>query len=118
MRASVGRILRAPGGAEVMSGLFAECSAIASGAGFAPRPPFLERGGTMLADEQSTLSASMLRDIESGSRIEAEHIVGDLLHRRQGKDSDPSLSVLRIAYAHLKAYEGGSARNEKEPESK
>jgi 2-dehydropantoate 2-reductase len=118
MRSSVGQILRAPGGADVMAGLLAECSAIASGAGFAPRPMFLERGGAMLADEQSTLTASMLRDIESRSRIEADHIVGDLLYRRQGKDIDPPLSVLRIAYAHLKVYEAGSARKEKQPESR
>jgi 2-dehydropantoate 2-reductase len=37
----------------------------------------------------------MLRDIERGGPIEADHIVGDLL---------------RIAYAHLKAYEARRKR--------
>lgn len=109
MRASVGQILRAPGGPGIVKALFDECAAIASGAGFAPRPTFIERGGAMLADEQSTLTASMLRDIESRSRIEADHVVGDLLRRRQGGDNDRPLSVLRIAYAHLKAYESAIA---------
>ena len=45
----------------------------------------------------------MLRDIERGAPIEAEHVVGDLLRRGDGKDRDYPL--LQIAYTHLKAYE-------------
>jgi 2-dehydropantoate 2-reductase len=43
----------------------------------------------------------MLRDIERGAPIEADHIVGDLLRRGDGNASP----LVRLAYAHLKAYE-------------
>jgi 2-dehydropantoate 2-reductase len=51
----------------------------------------------------------MLRDIENNAQTEAEHVIGDLL-RRMPDDSDASLSLLRISYAHLKAYEARRAR--------
>ena len=42
MRASFGDILAAPGGREAILRLFAECSAVATAAGFPPRPAFIE----------------------------------------------------------------------------
>jgi 2-dehydropantoate 2-reductase len=109
MRASIGQILTAPGGRDLVLALFNECSNIATAQGFPPRQRFLERGGAMLTDEGSTLTASMLRDVESGFRIEADHVIGDLLRRQRDESghypsSNPS-SNLRIAFAHLKAYE-------------
>ena len=62
----------------------------------------------MLTAPGSEFVASMLRDIERGAPIEADHIVGDLLRRKSGV-TDKS-SILRIAYAHLKAYEARRAR--------
>jgi 2-dehydropantoate 2-reductase len=50
----------------------------------------------------------MLRDVERGAPTEADHIVGDLLSRKSG-GAEPN-SILRIAYAHLKAYEARRAR--------
>jgi 2-dehydropantoate 2-reductase len=51
----------------------------------------------------------MLRDIERGGPIEADHIVGDLL-RRSMAQPPPNRSLLGIAYAHLKAYEARRKR--------
>jgi len=59
-----------------------------------------------LTQDNSELTASMLRDVERKARIEADHIVGDLLRRREMDER--RTSMLAIAYAHLKAYE---ARN-------
>ncbi len=53
------------------------------------------------------MTASMLRDIEAGKRVEAEAILGDLMRRAASAD-DPSL--LRVAYAHVKAYEARRER--------
>ena len=39
------------------------------------------RNRTMLTAPGSGFAASMLRDIERGAPIEADHLVGDLLHR-------------------------------------
>jgi hypothetical protein len=51
----------------------------------------------------------VLRDVESGAPVEADHILGDLL-RRAGVAAD-NRSLARIAYAHAKAYEARWARN-------
>ena len=53
----------------------------------------------------SPLTASMLRDIERGAAIGADHVLGDLLKRANG-----SSPLLRIAYIHLKAYEARRSR--------
>jgi 2-dehydropantoate 2-reductase len=63
----------------------------------------------MLTAPQSTITASMLRDIERGGPIEADHIVGDLLRRSTAQPPNDR-SLLRIAYAHLKAYEARRKR--------
>jgi 2-dehydropantoate 2-reductase len=55
------------------------------------------------------MTASMFKDMERKSAIEADHILGDLL--RRGGDGGAPVSLLRVAYAHLKAYE---ARLERE----
>jgi 2-dehydropantoate 2-reductase len=106
MRAAIGDIVAA-GAAELATGLFDECVAIAGAQGFPPRAEFLARTLQMLTAPGSPLTASMLRDIERGAPIEADHILGDLL-RRAGSAADKSL--LRIAYSHTKAYEARRAR--------
>jgi 2-dehydropantoate 2-reductase len=53
----------------------------------------------------------MLRDIEKGAPIEADHVIGDLL--RRGAASSRDHPLLRIAYAHLKAYEVRRTRENK-----
>lgn len=63
----------------------------------------LDRSRAMLTERGSALTASMLRDLEAGGRIEADHIVGDLL--RRGADHGVPTPHLGIAYTHLKAYE-------------
>ncbi len=111
MRASIGDILSARYGKEVLAGLLAECSAIAGANGRAPRPTFMERMQGMLAQQGSTLTASMLRDIERDGPTEADHIIGDLLARRTSPGAQAVPSLLQIAYAHLKAYDARRARS-------
>ncbi len=50
----------------------------------------------------------MLRDLENGAAIEADHIVGDLLSR--GVERGVSAPILAAAYTHLKAYEARRER--------
>jgi hypothetical protein len=50
------------------------------------------------------------RGVDSGGTVtEADHILGDLLHR-QSELAVISPSLLRIAYLHLKTYEARRAR--------
>ncbi|MDR3469751.1 MAG: 2-dehydropantoate 2-reductase [Xanthobacteraceae bacterium] len=107
MRAAIGDIIAAGAGALPLM-LLDECAAVATRNGFAPRTPVLDRFRAMLSAAGSVLTASMLRDVERGGRIEADHIVGDLL--RRGGDQLGPQALLRIAYAHLKAYEARRAR--------
>ncbi|MDM0104825.1 2-dehydropantoate 2-reductase [Variovorax sp. J22R24] len=106
MRATVGDIVRS-GAADLANGMVDECVAIARHNGFAPRAPAVERARAILTASDSMMTASMFKDIERGAPIEADHIVGDLL--RRGADGKHS-SLLRVAYAHLKAYEARRAR--------
>ena len=105
MRAAVGDVVAA-GGTEIAQGLFDEAAGIAAAAGHAPRPAFVERIRGTIAAPGSTFTASMLRDIERGGRIEADHIVGDLIAR----GTPEGTRLLRVAYVHLKAYEARRAR--------
>jgi 2-dehydropantoate 2-reductase len=106
MRAAVGDLVAA-GAADLATDLLEECAAIASRAGFPPRREALDRSRRMFTAAGSPLTASMLRDVERGARVEADHVLGDLLARAAAAGDR---SMLRIAYAHLKAYEARRAR--------
>ena len=112
MRGSIGDILESPGGEALILGLLDECSATAQQQGHAPSPSALERIRSMLATPRSPLTASMLRDIERGAPIEADHVLGDLLRRadEQKAGRAGNTSILRTAYTHLKVYEARRAR--------
>jgi 2-dehydropantoate 2-reductase len=110
-RASVGDILAAPDGRRVIEGLLSECRAVSAHNGYPMGDDFVARVSGTLFAEGSPMTASMLRDVENHSRIEADHILGDLI-RRGGVEqhNDAQLSLLRLAYNHLKAYEARQAR--------
>ena len=61
-----------------------------------------------LTDKSSTLSASMLRDVERGGPVEAEHIIGDMI--RRGRAKGVATPLLRLVLAHLQAYEARRKR--------
>jgi 2-dehydropantoate 2-reductase len=111
MRAAIGDIL-ASGNGDVTLAILEECRSIAEQAGHAPRPAFLERVRGVLTAPGSTLTASMLRDIERNGPTEADHVIGDLLARTAGGPRPP---VLSLAYAHLQAYEARRLRQEARP---
>lgn len=109
MRAPVGDIVAAPGGRDTALALLDDCRRVAAACGHEPRETVIERARGLLTEAGSTFSASMMRDLEQGHRVEADHVIGDLLVRgvAQGVDAP----VLRLAYAHLKAYEARRARS-------
>lgn len=111
MRAAIGDIVAAPGGSRVMLDLVDEARLIAAAQGVPPRDEFLARTRSQLTAPSSTLTASMLRDIESHNRVEADHILGDLIGRGEAAGVLPVTgSLLRLGFTHLKAYESRSAR--------
>jgi 2-dehydropantoate 2-reductase len=107
MRAAFGDIVAA-GAVEFTTGMYDECCTVAAANGFPPSKATIERSLGMFTAPGSTISASMLRDIERGAPIEADHVIGDLL--RRGEKASGNRTLLRIAYANLKAYEARRAR--------
>jgi 2-dehydropantoate 2-reductase len=97
------------GGAGLAAALLEECRSIAIAAGYPPREEALQTALGRLTDADSTVTASMLGDIERRGRTEADHILGDLL-RRRGGTTDEDRSLLRVAYTAVKAAEARAAR--------
>lgn len=108
MPAPVGDIIAAPGGREITLELLANCLAVAAESGHSPAPDGIERARQSLTEPGSSLTASMLRDIQRGGAIEADHVVGDMIERAGRQRA--SIPLLHIAYAHLKAYEASRVR--------
>lgn len=108
MRAPIGDIVAAPGGEQAILDLLEECRSVAEANGHAPKDTAMQRAHKMLTEAGSSLSASMLRDLEQGSAVEADHVIGDLLAR--GEAAGLALPLLRLAYLHLKAYEARRGR--------
>jgi 2-dehydropantoate 2-reductase len=102
MRASVGDIYAA-GAVDLAAQIYEECAQIAAEAGYAPGAGARQASLSSITAAGSPLTASMLRDIENRSRTEVDQILGDLLQRR--KATPAGLTVLDVAYLHVKAYE-------------
>jgi 2-dehydropantoate 2-reductase len=108
LRGSVGAIVAAPGGRAAALTLLEECRAVAERCGHAPGEATMQRARGVLTEAGSSLTASMLRDLEHGHPIEADHVIGDMLARADRQREE--LSLLAVAYAHLKIYEAGRAQ--------
>ena len=103
MRAPVGAIVAADEGEALMREMLAECAAVASASGHAPDSKFIAETQAFLTQRGSSGTASMLRDIQRAAHTEHEHILGDMLAR--ARSAGVAAPILRIANAHLQAYE-------------
>jgi 2-dehydropantoate 2-reductase len=102
-RGNVREIMAAAGGREAMQRALDANIEVATREGHAPRPHAIEAARKRLMDPEGNWSASMLRDLEGGGRVEADHIVGWMLERARRHGADDT--VLSLAYTHLKAFE-------------
>ena len=103
MRANTGEIARAPGGTAFMHRVLARNAAIAAANGQVMRPAFIADFEKLFADPAGGYAASMLRDLEAGGRIEADHILGFLLEAAKAAGVPHELH--EAAHIHAKAYE-------------
>jgi 2-dehydropantoate 2-reductase len=105
-RGNVAEVLAAPEGRKVIERCLAANIAIVKAEGRVPREPILKWAQERLLTP-GPASASMMRDMEAGKPVEADHIVGHMLSlaRRHGIDD----TVLAMAHTHLKAYEARRA---------
>jgi len=111
MRGSVGQILRAPGGADFLGTLLERNVAVAAHHGASLAPAILKGIRAIFADPASRLTASMLRDLESGGRIESDAILGELLDGARRAGIDPALHELIML--HARTYEQRRAEEAK-----
>jgi 2-dehydropantoate 2-reductase len=79
MRASVGEITAAPGGAEFTGRVVDEVTAIITAAGYPPAEAAVERLRSTLAAQEAQTTSSLFRDMVAGNPVEADAIVGDLV---------------------------------------
>ena len=103
LRANVGEIVRSPSGATLLLRVLERNAAIAAANGHPMRDAFLAEYRAVFSDPGSAYSASILRDLEAGGRIEADHILGFLLEaaRRAGVPAE----LHEAAFLNAKAYE-------------
>ncbi|WP_433852908.1 2-dehydropantoate 2-reductase [Stenotrophomonas nitritireducens] len=103
MRADVGHIVATDHGSALMRALYDECLAAAAHAGQPIPAKAQDIALSALTRAGSPIKASMLRDLEAGQRVEAAHVVGDMLERAQA--AGQAAPRLQAAYCHLQAYE-------------
>jgi len=103
MRANVGEIRAAEGGLDFVLHLLDEVTSIARASGVIPTDDFLRDAAATLTAKGSTFTASMYRDLQRGSKTEADQIVGDLLVR--GRKAGIATPLLAAAYTHLAVYQ-------------
>jgi 2-dehydropantoate 2-reductase len=103
MRGNIGEVVAAPGGGSFILAFLDEVVSVVSAVGEAPKPAFLDGVRKTLTTPGSTQSPSMFRDLQQGSPIEADQIIGDLLAR--GAEAGIATPLLAVAYAHLSVYQ-------------
>ncbi len=109
LRASVGDIVAA-GGSVIASALLDECLGIAARSRHPCGTAARERALGIITSAASPLTASMMRDMEAGARIEADHVIGDLIARA----GDIATPLLNIVSVNLKAYENRKNRESRQ----
>jgi ketopantoate reductase len=83
MRGNIGEVVAALGGTAFILDFLDEVVSVVSAAGQAPKAAFVEGARKTLTTPGSTQAPSMFRDLQQGSPIEADQIIGDLLARRE-----------------------------------
>ena len=103
MRAPTGAIMAAADGERLTLQMLDECDAVAAASGHVVRAKAQGWARPFLTQHGSDFTASMLRDLEAGGRIEAHHLQGDMI--RRGAELGVATELLKVAYCHLQAYE-------------
>lgn len=108
MRGAAGDVMATREGRELIEELLQEAISVANESGYPPSADYLANARKLLMAPGSAFMASMLRDLEKGGAIEADHIIGDMYRRAHEAGHDAN--VLRMVYCHLQTYEARRAR--------
>ncbi len=102
-RGNVAEVMSAPGGKDAAEHALAANIEIATRAGYAPSEASVAAARSRLTDPAGQWSASMMRDMEAGRPVEADHVIGFMLEKARAYGITSPL--LSMAYTHLKTYE-------------
>jgi 2-dehydropantoate 2-reductase len=105
MRAPIGPVNRAPGGAEFSAGVLAEAFAVATAAGHPPSDRIRGFADKVISDTERETSTSMYWDLTHDNPVEGDHIVGDLVSR--GRQLGVPTPLFSLAHTHLSVYSAG-----------
>ncbi|HEY5794469.1 MAG TPA: 2-dehydropantoate 2-reductase [Bosea sp. (in: a-proteobacteria)] len=103
MRGTIGEVAAAPRGTALARALIFEILAIIRAAGGAPSEASIDAARSMLMADGSNLTPSLYRDLQNGSSIEADQIIGDLVAR--GEAAGVTAPLLGAVYAQLSIYQ-------------
>ena len=103
MRANVGEIVRAPEGEALFRRVFETNLELARREGHAPDEEFIAAFRALFSQTDFPYEASLLRDMERGGPVEADHILGFMRDRCRAHGLDDALHSL--SYTGAKAYE-------------
>jgi len=103
MNAACGPIAASPYGIELTRQLFEEGAAVMRQLGAPILPDIVDKHMELFCKQNKATKSSMLRDMEKGLPVEADHLQGYLLKRAE--ELGVSTPLLRIVYNNLKVYE-------------
>lgn len=96
---AIGQVMDTTHGESLLRRLYAEGLAVAERSGAFISEAAQTRALDRLTQHGSTMTASMLRDLQAGLRTEHDHVLGDLVQRAQRHGVDTPL--LAMAHCHL-----------------
>jgi 2-dehydropantoate 2-reductase len=103
MRGSIGNILATANGKSLLRRYLDAAIEIAKREGYPPREASMARYEAVINSVGSPITASMLRDIQAGNQVEADHIVGYMLNKARQHGVDDTL--MTVAFTHLQTYQ-------------
>lgn len=101
MRAPVGCISSTLEGRGFLVDLYAEAASVAHRAGHPAPPDVYNLFQGHLTDPTSGLTASILRDLEAGNPIEADHLLGDFY--RRGRALGLPMPLFKMVWIHMQS---------------
>lgn len=110
MRGTVGQIVSSDDGEAFMRALLRETQQVAAANGHPVRAAADAAALKSLTDASSNVTASMFRDLSQGGKVEAEHLIGDMVRRAASVGLDTP--YLRVANTHLQVYQARRAANQ------
>jgi 2-dehydropantoate 2-reductase len=110
MRGTTGEVEAAEGGSDFALQVLEEAVATVTAAGHTPSPGFVASTKALVTKENSAMTSSMYRDLQSGRPVEAGQILGDLVARARG--AGVATPMLAAANTHLFVYQNRIESNQ------